>query len=100
LGLASGHTIWLDDIAAGWGWFVDRTPWEDSEFTRPGNKGEQHRIDVLTVLGHELGHLLGFEHKENGVMQYPLASGTRLTPSPSAAADWRLAIGGSFAETW
>src|SRR5262249_6451497 len=23
LGLASGHTIWLDDNAAGWGWFVD-----------------------------------------------------------------------------
>src|SRR5262249_26426284 len=26
LGFASDHTIWLDDNAAGWGWFVDRTP--------------------------------------------------------------------------
>src|SRR5262249_22647775 len=37
LGMASGHTIWLDDSAAGWGWFVDPTPWGDSEFTRPGD---------------------------------------------------------------
>ena len=26
LDLASDNTIWLDDNAAGWGWFVDRTP--------------------------------------------------------------------------
>jgi hypothetical protein len=42
LGLASGHTIWLDDNAAGWGWFVDPTPQDDSEFTTPGNQGEQN----------------------------------------------------------
>src|SRR5262249_51113008 len=30
LGLAdeAHHAIWLDDDAAGWGWFVDPTPWE------------------------------------------------------------------------
>jgi hypothetical protein len=33
LGLTSGNTIWLDDNAAGWGWFVDPTPSDDSEFT-------------------------------------------------------------------
>src|SRR5437870_2462836 len=36
LGLASGTTIYLDTNAAGWGWFVDATPWDDSEFTTPG----------------------------------------------------------------
>ena len=56
LGLASGNTIWLDDNAAGWGWFVDRTPRNDSEFTRPGNQGEQNRMDLLTVVAHETGH--------------------------------------------
>src|SRR5438552_18725986 len=64
LGLASGKTIWLDDNAAGWGWFVDSTPGDDSEFTTAGNQGEQGRIDLLTVLEHELGHLLGFDHPE------------------------------------
>src|SRR5262249_30271457 len=58
LGLASGHTIWLDNNAAGWGWFIDPTPWHDSEFTTPGNQGERNHIDLLTVLEHELGHLL------------------------------------------
>jgi hypothetical protein len=64
LGLASGNTLWLDDNAAGWGWFVDPTPADDSEFTTPGNQGEQNRIDLLTVLEHEIGHLLGKEHEE------------------------------------
>lgn len=81
LGQASGHTITLDLNAAGWGWFVDRTPHSDSEFTRLGNQGEKHRIDLLTVLEHELGHLLGFEHQETGVMDDTLATGTRKSPT-------------------
>src|SRR5207249_1624180 len=68
LGLASGNTIWLDDNAAGWSWFVDATPEDDSEFTAPGNQGEQHRMDVLTVLVHEIGHLVGRDHEADGVM--------------------------------
>src|SRR5262249_56396103 len=66
---ANSATIWLDDNAAGWGWFVDQTPWDDSEFTTPGNQGEQHRIDLLTVLEHEGGHLLGKGHERSGLMQ-------------------------------
>jgi subtilisin family serine protease len=80
LGLASGHTIWLDDNAAGWGWFVDRTPQNDSEFWRRGNQGEQNRMDLLTVLEHEVGHLLDHEHNTKGVMQATLSVGYRLTP--------------------
>ena len=56
LGVASGDTLWLDDNAAGWGWFVDPTPWDDSEFTTPGNQGEQNRMGLLTALAHEIGH--------------------------------------------
>jgi len=77
LGLASGHTIWLDDNAAGWGWFVDRTPRQDSEFTTPGNQGEQNRMDLLTVLEHEIGHLLGNAHEDGGVMAETLTPGKR-----------------------
>jgi hypothetical protein len=82
LGMASGHTIWLDDNAAGWGWFVDATPWDDSEFNTAGNQGEQRRMDLLTVLEHEIGHLLGHDHDEGGVMQETLDVGTRRTVDP------------------
>jgi hypothetical protein len=77
LGLASGNTIWLDDNAAGWGWFVDATPASDLEFVLPGNQGEQNRIDLLTVVMHELGHLLGHDHEADGVMAETLAAGVR-----------------------
>jgi ELWxxDGT repeat protein len=81
LGLASGHTIWLDSDAAGWGWFVDQTPSDDSEFLTPGNQGEKNRMDLLTVLEHEVGHLLGYEYQTTGVMIDTLSAGTRRTPS-------------------
>jgi hypothetical protein len=79
LGRAAGRTIWLDDNAAGWGWFVDRTPGSDSEFLRGGNQGEQDHMDLLTVVMHEVGHLLGHDHEEDSVMTESLAAGVRRT---------------------
>ena len=79
LGLASGNTIWLDDDAAGWGWFIDATPRNDSEFVRSGNQGEQNHMDLLTVVMHELGHVLGYDHEDDGVMAETLAAGVRRT---------------------
>jgi hypothetical protein len=90
LGLASGHTITLDDNAAGWGWYVDRMPWEDSEFIRRGSQGEKNRMDLLTVLEHEIGHILGHEHEETGVMIDTLPTGTRRVPSGGIDAATRL----------
>src|SRR5207244_11332788 len=91
LGLASGTTIYLDTNAAGWGWFVDATPWDDSEFTTPGDQGEQNRMDLLTVLEHEVGHLLGKEHAASGVMAETLSPGKRLAPLVDAT-DWLAAV--------
>ncbi|MCI0460421.1 MAG: S8 family serine peptidase [Gemmataceae bacterium] len=94
LGMAAGNTIWLDANAAGWGWFVDPTPGDDSEFTTPGDQGEQHRMDLLTVLAHEIGHLLGHEHEDEGVMEETLTAGTRLTLLDAAFsdADWLVGL--------
>ena len=78
LGFSVPGVVWLDADAAGWGWFVDATPEEDSEFTTPGDQGEQNRMDLLTVLMHELGHVLGHDHDEGGVMAETLAPGQRL----------------------
>lgn len=82
LGMAADRTIWLDDNAASWGWFVDKTPWSDSEFTTLGDQG---RMDLLTVLSHEMGHLLGLEHssKSGDVMDAALNLGVRLMPAAS-----------------
>jgi membrane-associated phospholipid phosphatase len=83
LGRAADGVIWLDDNAAGWGWSVDRTPRNDFEFTRRGNRGEKNRMDLLTVLEHEVGHLLGYDHEPGGVMAESLAAGVREAPAQS-----------------
>jgi hypothetical protein len=87
LGLASGNSVWLDDNAVGWGWFVGSTPQSDSEFARRGNQGERNRMELLTVLEHEVGHLLGYEHGPGGVLQEILGAGTQRTTGPTIGTD-------------
>ena len=87
LGQAAGHTITLDANAAGWGWFVDHTPNRDSEFVATGDQGELNHMDLLSVVMHELGHLLGHDHETDGVMEESLAPGVRRTNSEVTAVD-------------
>ena len=69
-GLPTSGTIVLDANANGVGWYVDPTPSDNSEFATAlsggaflanGNSPAAGKYDLLTVLLHEEGHLLGFD---------------------------------------
>ena len=95
LALTSENTITLDTDAAGYGWFIDETPWDNEEFTNTVYDWELHadanspaagKIDLLTVLMHEMGHVLGLPDVSAGIdptriMTGILAPGVRRLPS-------------------
>ena len=87
LGISSGGFVVVDRNAAGWGWFVDTTPMVDEEFFASGYSAGQvaARMDLLTVLTHELGHVLGLDDDyaasySAGVMHGLLDVGQRRMP--------------------
>src|SRR5205807_6106566 len=68
VGWTSDNTIWIDQNAAGYGWFIDPTPADDSEFATSGGPAAG-KVDLLTVLVHEYGHILGLsDNAGDGVM--------------------------------
>jgi hypothetical protein len=51
-----------------------------SAFGAPALVGPPHSIDLLTVVMHELGHLLGYDHEAEGLMAETLPPGMRWLP--------------------
>jgi hypothetical protein len=87
LARTDGNSVEIDSDAAGHGWFVDPTPMDDVEFRRhiPGtglaatpNSGAHGQIDLLSVIMHELGHVLDMSHEsDQPFMAATLADGQR-----------------------
>ena len=87
--------ITVDADAAGNGWFIDKTPLDQAEFEAtkddciftavPGDEADG-RIDLLTVLMHEMGNAMGLPDLSDptlpGFLMSPiLATGMRRLPS-------------------
>jgi hypothetical protein len=81
LGETVGSTILIDADAAGNGWYIDPTPADDVEFA---DGGSPEGVDLLTVVMHELGHVLGYEDlpDEGSLMTDTLANGVRYVTTP------------------
>ena len=97
----------IDADGAGYGWFVDSTPGEDSESKAPAKLtadaggAAAGKIDLLTVVMHELGHQIGltdeYATSERDDLMYGYANvGQRRLPEDGEAAG---AVPGSVGAT-
>ena len=91
LGQTAANTIIIDAAAAGWGWFVDASPFDNGEFTTrlsdiafaatPGSQAYS-RMDLLSTLLHEMSHAMGMETEEGlAVTTESLDAGVRVLPA-------------------
>jgi hypothetical protein len=106
VGAAGGNVVFLDRDAQGYGWFTTPASSKEEQTGR-GERGRTplvrnarilEEIDLLTVIAHELGHVLRLGHDDGslgGLMQDEIQPGVRRLPGPAEvdavlAGDWRL----------
>jgi hypothetical protein len=92
-GEGSNAAITLDFTAAGHGWYVDATPFDNTDDYLPTSNPNiwqakagtdaAGKMDMLSVLLHEYGHALGLEHSADSgdFMAATLQAGERRLPS-------------------
>jgi VCBS repeat-containing protein len=94
----------LDTNAAGYNWFIDPTPADNSEFLPTSNPNEwvakagsdaAGKMDMLSVLLHEYGHALGIDHSADShdYMATTLTAGVRRLPSAEEMALMQQLVG-------
>src|SRR5262249_11883963 len=80
--------VLIDVNAGGFGWFIDPTPGDDTEFAGKGDAGSLTapatspafgQMDLLTVVMHELGHVYGLEDLDSAANTHDLMA-TTLVP--------------------
>jgi hypothetical protein len=91
LGLTVGNTIRIDVDAAGYGWFVEKykgqrtkdkvgSATDEAILTIPHDPFRiPNSVDLLTVVMHELGHVLGLDHHDAGLMDDTLTTASTTT---------------------
>jgi hypothetical protein len=99
--------VTLDATADGYGWFIDPAPATSTAFSRrtapaeftalPGSPAYGH-VDLLTVVEHELGHVLGLDDANpqqvgHDIMTATLATGVRRVATAADVA--KIAVIGS-----
>ncbi|EHU1210218.1 tandem-95 repeat protein [Acinetobacter nosocomialis] len=95
----NGNHIVLSPNAAGYGWFIDESPFEHTEFTMnstqnygvASNSQISTQIDLLTVLIHELGHTIGLTDTfiSQDLMGGFIQQGIRLLPTQQNLQGWQ-----------
>jgi hypothetical protein len=109
LGQTTSTSITLDTNAAGHNWYIDTTPWDNSEFLPTSNPYEwvakegsaaYGKMDMLSVLLHEYGHALGIDHSADAhdYMGTTLTAGVRRLPSAEEFALMQQLVGEVKAE--
>ena len=85
LAMTGPDTVWISPDAAGYGWFIDPTPANDAAFSGVLESPAQNRMDLLSVMAHELGHIvlrMDESAAANDVMTEALPLGVRRLPTP------------------
>src|SRR5438445_28788 len=82
LGITYGHTIWIDRSAAGHGWYVGLDDGAfgaavvgGDRFAQPGSAAFS-QFDLLTVITHELAHVVGYASVDASVLPHDLMTKT------------------------